>query len=91
MQKCLRCARPNKLGFLLLAQKTHLFVRLRREKSTPVGALQEWDKKKKKLEELKKTVCCVVPALGRVEFSETTIGLDYRGVLDFFGALSLLL
>lgn len=47
MQKCLRCARPNKLGFLLLAQKTRLFVRLRREKSIPVGALQEWDKKKK--------------------------------------------
>lgn len=54
MQKCLRCARPNKLGFLLLAQKTHLFVRLRREKSTPVGALQEWDKKKKKTGGIKK-------------------------------------
>lgn len=48
------CARPNKLGFLLVAQKTHLFVLLRRENSIPGGALQEWNKitggiKKKKI------------------------------------------
>lgn len=45
MHKCLLSARSNMFGSLLLAQKTHLFVLLRREKLIPGGAIQEWDKK----------------------------------------------
>lgn len=56
MQKCLLCARPNKLGFLLVALKTHLFVLLRRENSIPGGALQEWNKTTEGIKKKKNSV-----------------------------------